>query len=94
MKQQYLVAVDYYSRYIELIHLTDMTSRTLIFKFMSLFARHGIPYSLRTDNARSLKSEEFLRFTSENDIEHEFSSPHFSQSNGAAEAAVKMLKTV
>ena len=91
-KQQYLVVVDYYSRYIELIHLTDMTSRTLIFKFMSLFARHGIPYSLRTDNARSFKSEEFLRFTSENDIEHEFSSPHFSQSNGAAEAAVKIAK--
>ena len=87
MKHQYLVFVDYYSRYIELIHLTDMTSRTLIFKFMSLFARYGMPYSLRTDNARSFKSKEFLRFTSKNDIEHKFSSPHFNQINGVSETA-------
>ena len=91
-KQQYLVVVDYYSRYIELLHLPDMTSKTLVYKFKSVFARHGVPYCVRTDNARSFKSEEFARFTVENDVEHEFSSPHFPQSNGAAEAAVKIAK--
>ena len=91
-KQQYLVVVDYYSRYIEVMHLPDLTSRTLVYKFKSLFARHGVPYCLRTDNARSFNSEEFARFTSNLDVEHEFSSPHFSQSNGEAESAVKIAK--
>ena len=91
-KQQYLVVVDYYSRFIELLHLPDLTSKTLVYKFKNLFARHGLPYSLRTDNARSFNSEEFLKFTQEHDIDHEFSSPHFSQSNGAAESAVKIAK--
>ena len=91
-KQQYLVVVDYYSRYIEVVHLLDLTSKTLIYKFKNLFARHGLPYELRTDNTRSFNSKEFLEFTQTYDIEHEFSSPHFSQSNGAAEAAVKIAK--
>ena len=64
----------------------------MINKFRNLFARYGIPYKLRTDNARSFSSEEFHSFTQSQDIEHEFSSPHFSQSNGAAEAAVKIAK--
>ena len=91
-KLQYLVVVDYYSRYVEVVHLPDLTSKTLIYKFKNLFARHGIPYELRTDNARSFNSKEFLEFTQTYDIEHEFSLPHFSQSNGAAEAAVKIAK--
>ena len=55
--QQYLVIVDYYSRFIELVHLPDLTSKTLIFKFRNVFARHGLPYVLRTDNARSFNSQ-------------------------------------
>ena len=53
--QQYLVIVDYYSRFFELVHLPDLTSKTLIFKFRNVFARHGLPYVLRTDNARSFR---------------------------------------
>ena len=91
-KQQYLVVVDYYSRYIEVLHLPDLTSRTMINKFRNQFARYSILYKLRTNNASSFSSEEFHSFTQSQDIEHEFSSPHFSQSNGAAEAAVKIAK--
>ena len=83
--QQYLVIVDYYSRFIELV-------KTLIFTFRNVFARHGLPYVLRTDNARSFNSQEFHQFTQSQNIEHEFSSPHFRQSLGAAESAVKIAK--
>ena len=39
-RQQYLVVVDHYSRYIEVLHLPHLTSRTMINKFRNLFARH------------------------------------------------------
>ena len=51
--QQYLVIVDYYSRFIELVQLPDLNSKTLILKVSTVFARYGLPYILRTDNARS-----------------------------------------
>ena len=61
--QQYLVIADYYSWFIELVHLPDLISKTLIFKFRNVFARHGLLYVLRTDNARSFNSQEFHQFT-------------------------------
>ena len=45
-----------------------------------------------TVSAHSNNSQEFHQFTQSQDIEHEFSSPHFSQSNSAAEEAVKIAK--
>ena len=48
--QNYLVLIDYHSHYIEVQHLPDMTSKTVIAKLMSCFARHGIVKELVSDN--------------------------------------------
>ena len=88
----YLAIVDYYSRFPFLIHLTNLTTRTMILKFKNLFAMHGIPQALRTDGATCFTSKEFQAFLADNDIKHEVSSPHFSQSNGLAERTVQLLK--
>ena len=39
----YLVVVDYFSRYPEVIQLRSTTSQTIINTLKSVFARHGIP---------------------------------------------------
>lgn len=46
----YLLIVDYFSRYIETVKLSRTTSEEVIIQLKSIFARHGIPQTLRSDN--------------------------------------------
>lgn len=91
-KVNYLVAVDYYSRYFEIMHLPDMTSRTTILKLKALFGRYGIPYEVRSDGAKQFVCKEFAEFSSTYNFKHEVSSPTYARSNGEAEAYVKIAK--
>ncbi|XP_014676542.1 PREDICTED: sec1 family domain-containing protein 2-like [Priapulus caudatus] len=90
----YIVVVDYYSKFSEVMQLRDQTSTTVINKLKSVFARHGIPDTLMSDNGPQLTSSEFLKFAATWDFRHITSSPRFPQSNGQAENAVKTMKTM
>ena len=46
----YLLIVDYFSRYPEVIQLTSTTSTAVIRTLKSVFSRHGIPETVRSDN--------------------------------------------
>ena len=52
----YLVIVDYFSRYPEVHKLTRTTSQSVINSLKTVFARHGIPETLRTDNGPQFSS--------------------------------------
>ena len=56
---QYLVVVDSYSNWFEFCTLNDMKSKTVISKLKRIFATHGIPVTLISDNGRQFVSEEF-----------------------------------
>ncbi|UYV83981.1 hypothetical protein LAZ67_X000778 [Cordylochernes scorpioides] len=71
----YLVVIDYYSRFPEIIQLDRLTANVVVRSCKSIFARHGIP-------------ETVYGFT------HVTSSPRFPQSNGMAEAGVKIAKLI
>ena len=90
--REHLLVVDYYSRFIEIALLSTMTSTETIRHLRSIFARHGIPDELRTDNGRQFTSQEFQQFMQDNNIRHTTSSPLFPQANGMAERAVKTAK--
>ena len=90
--KQYLILVDYYSRYFEIDEMTSTTSNAVIKKFCHHFARHGIPEMLISDNAPQYISEEFKRFSQSWDFKHITSSPLYSQSNGLAEKTVQIAK--
>ena len=47
--EQYLVLVEYYSKYIEFTKLKDLTSQETIEALKEHFARHGIPLRLITN---------------------------------------------
>ena len=89
---QYLVVVDSYSGWFEVDYLEDTTSRTVIRKMKRLFATHGVPEKLTTDNGRQFVSHEFEQFAKEWNFVHSTSSPYYPKSNGLAENAVKQAK--
>ena len=57
-----------------------------------LFATHGIPETLVTDNGTQCISEEFEQFLSNNNVEHVQTAPKHPSSNGLAERAVQTVK--
>ena len=57
-------------------------------------ARHGIPDKLMTDNGPPFSSAEFSTFSQLYEFRHITSSPGYPQSNGKAESAVKILKSL
>ena len=83
---------DYYSHFIEVPHLKSTTSRSVIREMKEVFTRFGVPDALVTDNAPLFASAEFAVFATMWAFEHITSSPHYPQSNGKAENAVKTIK--
>jgi hypothetical protein len=91
-RRDYLMLVDYYSDFFECEPLSDMQSRSVIKTCKKAFARYGIPHQLHSDNGPQFVSAEFAKFSGEWGFKHTVSSPGHQQSNGKAEAAVKIIK--
>lgn len=71
----YLIVVDYYSKFFEVVKLENTKSKTVITHMKSMFARHGIPYEVRSDNCPQYSSREFNDFSGSWVFEHKTSSP-------------------
>ncbi len=83
--QQYLVVVDYYSRYPECIKLSLLIDYHNDSK-SNFFARHGILETVRSDNGPQFSSHEFTKCSQMYGFKHIMSSP---QSNGQVERMVQ-----
>jgi len=91
---QYLVVIDYHSRFIELALLESTTSKAIINHMKSIFARHGIPTTVVSDNGPQYSSREFKEFASDWGFQHVTSSPIHPSANGEAERAVRTVKSL
>ena len=92
--KHYIVVVDYYSRYIELAELRNETADDVIRALKAIFARHGIPMLVFSDNGPCYGSATFNSFARTYGFEHRTSSPRYAQSNGASERAVQTAKSL
>lgn len=88
----YALVVDYYSRFVEVQLLHSTTSAGIIMALKAIFARHGIPATLVTDNGPQYASREMEEFAESYGFQHVTSSPHYPQSNGMAERTVRTVK--
>ena len=69
------------------------TSAHTIQKPRAMFATHGLPELLVSDNCTTFTSAEFHEFLSHNGIRHLSSAPYHPSSNGLAERAVQTYKS-
>ena len=90
--KHYLIIVDYHSKFFEVSLLTDMHSRTVIKKTKEVFARHGIPKVVFSDNVPEFDSLEYKDFSKRWDFVHDTSSPKFPQSNGPVKRTIQTVK--
>ena len=65
--------------------LPNTLSETVINHAKSLFARHGIPETVISDNGPQFISDECDKFAKSWGFDHDFSSPGYPQSNGMVE---------
>ncbi|KAJ8410529.1 hypothetical protein AAFF_G00194330 [Aldrovandia affinis] len=80
-----LVVVDYYSRYYEYDILTSTTTEKVIDSLESIFSRHGLPVTLKSDNGPQFKSELFREYCENNGITHLRATAKWAQANGEVE---------
>ena len=90
----FLVVVDYFSKYLIVRKIPSSTSSAVIKELGMIFSEFGKPQIFRSDNGPCYSSQEF-RFLMQNWlVEHRTSSPHYPQSNGLAESMVKVSKNL
>ena len=70
------------------------SSADVIRVFRGWFADVGVPSILTTDGGPQFSSRRFAEFCTRWQVQHSTSSPHYPQSSGHAEAAVKAMKSL
>ena len=61
--KNYLIAVDFFSNFSEVVQLKSTSAANVIIGLKSIFARHGIPLDLVTDNGPQYSSFQFKEFS-------------------------------
>ena len=92
--QQYLLLTDQYSRFPIIRRLTSTTSSAIINTLKSIFAEHGIPLQLVTDNGPQYSSAEFHGFMTTYGVEHMTTSSMYPQSDESAERMVHTVENI
>ena len=91
--KHYIIIVDYYSRYLEIANTSESTD-SVINSIKNVFARHGVPEELVTDNGPQFSSQTFRNFACSWGFHHTTTSPHHPSANGEAERSVQTAKKI
>ena len=92
MGKMFLIVVDAFSKWIEVEMMTCSTASATVGRMRRIFATHGLPLVLVSDNGSSFVGEEFKQFMLKNGIRHIFTAPYHPSSNGQAERMVRTFK--
>ena len=80
-----LVVIDHYSRYPEVETVRSTKAVSIIPKLDKIFATHGIPSIVKSDNRPPFSSDEFSNYCTALGINHDPVSPYLPQANGEVE---------
>ena len=90
----HLVVGDFYLKMIFVWHIppSQSSANRAVLLLKEMFAEHGIPEVLHSDNGPQYASAQFADFCISRGITHETSSLHYPQSNGFAKACLRSVK--
>ncbi|KXJ62433.1 hypothetical protein RP20_CCG010004 [Aedes albopictus] len=87
-----LVIVDYYSRFVEVVVMKEISAKSTIQALHETFCRYGIPESMKSDNGPQFVSDALQEFCKEYGIQLRKVTPYWPQANGEVERANRALK--
>jgi Integrase zinc binding domain/Integrase core domain len=87
------IAVDAFSKWVEVFTTKQLTAKVAIEKVMEICARFGLVKTLVSDGGPAFKSERFQSFLAQNNMKHIISPPGHPSSNGQAENTIRTVKT-
>ena len=90
--QDFLVVVDYYSKFAIVNKLQNKTGSHVISVLKNIFVNHGIPQEIFSDNGPPFNSGEFYNFAKTYEIKLTTSSPYYPRSNGMVERTIQTVK--
>ena len=90
----YLVVVDYFSRYPEVYKLNCTTLLAVVETLKLCFSQFGIPEMACNDNEPQFTSDVLSQFAKIYDFQQVTSSPLYPRSNGLAERTVQTVKAL
>ena len=92
-KEFFLVMIDSHSKWIDVKYMMDSTTaESTIDELRLIFAEHGLPEEIVSDNGPQFSSHRFKEFAERNGIKHTLVAPYHPASNGAAERTVRVVK--
>ena len=89
-----LVVIDAYSRFLEVEIIHSTSAKATIPKLDRIFATHGIPRIIKSDNGPPFDSKELEEFMKQNGIKHNPVMPLWPQANSQAENFMKPINKV
>ena len=92
LNKMFIIIIDAHSKWPEVYEMTTTTSKSTIDVLRHVFASHGLPLQLVSDNGPQFTSVEFAQFLRENGVKHIYSAPYHPASNGLAERFVRTFK--
>ena len=92
MHKMFLVVVDARTKWPEVVIMSDTTAEKTVDALRAIFATHGLPEQVVSDNGPQFTSQAFEQFMKLNGIRHLRCSPYHSSSNCLAERFVRTFK--
>ena len=90
--KMFLVIIDAHSKWMEVLPVASANATNTVEALRTVFATHGTPVQIVSDNGTPFVNEQFAAFTSLNHIQHIRVAPYHPASNGLAERAVQTFK--
>ena len=91
---QRLVRTSTEAKWFEVVPMKSTTASRTVEELRKLFAQHGLPEELVSDNGPQFIASEFEEFMRSNGVKHTKCAPYHPASNGQVERLVQILTTV